>query len=142
MFLEEHNSGQVARDGELVDVLRRPAIVARRVETIAGVLTYDIVGEECELLTLHCDEQWSGIGTQLLEELVAAARAAGCRRLRVVTTNDNIDALRFYQRRGFRLARLRPGAVDRSRRTLKPGIPDVGLHQIPLRDELELDRPL
>jgi hypothetical protein len=59
-----------------------------------------------------------------------------------VTTNDNVDALRFYQRRGFRLARVRPGAVDESRRVLKPEIPTVGAYGIPLRDELELEMGL
>jgi len=59
-----------------------------------------------------------------------------------VTTNDNVDALRFYQRRGFRLCRLSPEAVDRSRRTVKPEIPATGAYGIPLRDELELEMPL
>jgi hypothetical protein len=63
-------------------------------------------------------------------------------RLWLVTTNDNVDALRFYQRRGFRLAELRPEAVTLSRRALKPEIPMVGAHGIELRDELELDLEL
>jgi hypothetical protein len=67
-----------------------------------------------------------------------AAAAAGAGRLWLVTTNDNVDALRFYQRRGFRLHALHPGAVDRSRATLKPEIPPLGAHGIPLRDELVL----
>ena len=60
----------------------------------------------------------------------------------VVTTNDNIEALRFYQRRGFRLTLIRPGAVDRSRAELKPEIPESGAFDIPLRDELELEMRL
>jgi ribosomal protein S18 acetylase RimI-like enzyme len=59
----------------------------------------------------------------------------------LTTTNDNVDALRFYQRRGFRLAALRPGAVDEARR-IKPEIPQVGEHGIPLHDELDLVRPV
>lgn len=70
------------------------------------------------------------------------ARRAGCTRLWLVTTNDNLDALRFYQRRGFRLSRLRPGAVDLSRQTLKPEIPEVGTFGIAIRDELELELDL
>jgi GNAT superfamily N-acetyltransferase len=62
-------------------------------------------------------------------------------RLRLTTTNDNLDALRFYQRRGFRLVALRPGAVDAAR-ALKPEIPVTGAHGIPLRDELDLERAL
>ena len=56
-----------------------------------------------------------------------------------MTTNDNLDALRFYQRRGFRLVALRPGAVDESRVSLKPQIGVSGDFEIPLRDELELE---
>jgi hypothetical protein len=59
-----------------------------------------------------------------------------------VTTNDNVDALRFYQRRGFRLRAVRPGAVDDARRTLKPEIPAVGEQGIPIRDEIELERAI
>jgi hypothetical protein len=57
----------------------------------------------------------------------------------LVTTNDNLDALRFYQRRGFRLAKLRRGAVDAARSRLKPTIPEVGSFGIPIRDEIVLE---
>jgi hypothetical protein len=53
-----------------------------------------------------------------------------------------VDALRFYQRRGFRLVALHPGAVDDSRRRLKPEIPELGEYGIPIRDELVLEREL
>ncbi len=65
----------------------------------------------------------------------------GCRRLHVVTTNDNVDALRFYQKRGFVLCELRRDAITAGRR-LKPTIPWLGTYGIPLRDELELERVL
>ena len=107
-----------------------------------GVATYVVEGTDCELLTLHAATPRVGVGSALLAEVRATARAAGCRRLWVVTTNDNLDALRFYQRRGFRLTALRPGAVDYSRELLKPEIPRTGAHQIPLRDELELEMDL
>ena len=70
---------------------------------------------------------------------LGSRRPSGARRLWLITTNDNVDALRFYQRRGFRLVRVHAGAVDRSRAALKPGIPEAGDHGIPLRDELELE---
>jgi ribosomal protein S18 acetylase RimI-like enzyme len=81
-------------------------------------------------------------GTALIGEVKRVATRAGCTRLWVVTTNDNIDALRFYQRRDFRLAALRRGAVDDSRARLKPEIAEIGYHRIPLRDELELELEL
>jgi hypothetical protein len=61
-------------------------------------------------------------------------------RVWLVTTNDNLDALRFYQRRGFRIAQVRPGAVDETRKTLKPSIAEVGDFGIPIRDEIVLER--
>ena len=77
----------------------------------------------------------------LVAEAARLAAEMGCSRW-VVTTNDNVDALRFYQRRGFRLVAVRCGAVDDSRRTLKPSIPLAGDYGIPLRDEIELAQPL
>ena len=67
-----------------------------------------------------------------MSALRGLARNAGCTHLSVTTTNDSVDALRFYQRRGFHLVRLRAGAVDESRVSLKPEIPEVGDHGIAL----------
>jgi GNAT superfamily N-acetyltransferase len=141
-FLESHNAAIVARRGELVDALTRPAIAAYDGGAVAGVLTYDIAGAECEVLTLHVGRQWTGVGTRLVDAVVDVATRAGCLTLWLVTTNDNVDALRFYQRRGYRLRAIRCGAVDEARRTLKPGIPPAGSYGIPIRDELELVRNL
>jgi GNAT superfamily N-acetyltransferase len=132
-----------SRLGELVHPLEHPALVA---ETdggqLLGMLTYvpQQDGQQCEILTLHADEQWRGAGTALIEAAGQLARRQGCARLWVITTNDNVDALRFYQRRGFCLVRVHRGAVDRSRAMLKPEIPSVGAYGIPLRDEIELER--
>jgi ribosomal protein S18 acetylase RimI-like enzyme len=91
---------------------------------------------------LHAGQQWRGVGSALLQLVDQVATEQGCRRLWLITTNDNVDALRFYQRRGFRLAALHRGAVDDCRARLKPEIPTVGDYGIPLRDELELDKQL
>jgi GNAT superfamily N-acetyltransferase len=100
-FLARHNADLVARNGELVDATIRPALAVRTPGgELGGVLTYDIVGDQCEILTLHVEEQWSGAGTALVGAVKTIAADAGCRRLWVVTTNDNVDALRFYQRAG------------------------------------------
>jgi len=141
-FLAEHNSLRVARGGELISPLDHPMLIATAGDQRAGLLTYIERGRECEILTLHAVRQWEGAGSALIAAIRDLAASRGCRRLWVVTTNDNVDALRFYQRRGFGLAVLRPGAVDESRRSLKPEIPPIGDHGIPLRDELELELPL
>jgi GNAT superfamily N-acetyltransferase len=142
-FLARHNSLRAARLGELVHPLDHPALVAEAAGgQLLGVLTY-VPGtdwRQCEILTLHADEQWRGAGTALIEAAGHLARRQGCTRLWVITTNDNVDALRFYQRRGFCLVTVHRGAVDRSRATLKPEIPAVGAYGIPLRDEIELEK--
>ena len=141
-FLHTWNAVRVARRDEVVDSLTHPAVLAVTEGELVGVATYVIDGDQCELLTLHVGTQHRGTGTALVIAVQEIAREAQCRRLWVVTTNDNTDALRFYQRRGFHLAALRPGAVDRSRQMSKPEIPRSGLHGIPLPDELELEMTL
>ncbi|WP_028064885.1 GNAT family N-acetyltransferase [Solirubrobacter soli] len=140
-FLAERNADRVARLGALEDAVSRPHLVAEYADgTLAGVLTYVIRGEECEVLTLNAVHRHRGTGTALIAAVEALAHEAGCTRLWLITTNDNVDALRFYQRRGFRLAKLHAGAVDDARARLKPGIPRFGDHGIALRDEIELER--
>ncbi|HVI35267.1 MAG TPA: GNAT family N-acetyltransferase [Gaiellales bacterium] len=110
-------------------------------DAVAGVVTYLIEADACEVVSIDALAQGQGVGTALLEAACEAAAAAGCRRVWLITTNDNVDALRFYQRRGFALTELRPRAVGESRR-LKPQIPLVGAYGIPIRDELVLLREL
>ena len=140
-YLDDEFGGALqARRGELIDVLALPGFVAETGRRPTGILTYRRLGGDCELAFMAAFERHQGIGTALLEALLEAV--AECSRVWVVTTNDNLEALRFYQRRGFRLAALRTGAVDESRALLKPQIGAVGEFGIPLRDELELELSL
>jgi GNAT superfamily N-acetyltransferase len=142
-FLARHGSTRVARLGQLVYPGDYPALVAQDVDGhLRGTLTYvpERDWEQCEILTLHAAGQWHGTGTALVEAVEQLAAQHRCMRLWVITTNDNVDALRFYQRRGFCLVCVHRGAVDHSRASLKPEIPLVGNYGIPLRDELELEK--
>jgi ribosomal protein S18 acetylase RimI-like enzyme len=131
----------VTAHGALLRPAEMGGFIAERSHRVVGLLTYQLLGIMLEIVTLNAIERRAGIGTQLIEAAVGQARRLGCREIRLTTTNDNIDALRFYQRRGFRLTALRPGALTGSRQ-LKPSIPEIGEHGIPLRDELDLARPL
>lgn len=102
-----------------------------------GLGTYLITAEMCEITSLGSVREGIGIGTALIDAITGSAREAGCRRIFLITTNDNTHALRFYQRRGFHLVALYPGAVTESRK-IKPEIPLFGNDGIPLRDEIEL----
>ena len=118
-----------------------PALVAEAEGERAGLATYLIEDRDCELVTLDALTVGGGIGGALVEALADTARAAGCRRLHLVTTNDNLPALRLYQRHGFVLTAVRVDGVAVSRRR-KPQIPATGYADIPIRDELVLERAL
>ena len=130
-----YGSGRERRPGEL------PALVADADVERCGLATYAVEGDEAELVTLNAFSVGAGVGGALVEAVADAARAAGSARLRVTTTNDNLPALRLYQRHGFVLAALHRGAVDAARER-KPAISRIGHAGIPMRDELELERPL
>ena len=124
--------------GVAYDAGTLPALVAEDGGERAGLLTYVIADGAMEVVTLDALARHSGAGTALLAAAADVAREAGATRLWLVTTNDNVDALRFYQRRGMRIVGVTPGGVDASR-LLKPAIPTVGWYGIPLRDELTLE---
>ncbi len=131
----------VVGHGVRYDAATLPALIAERDGELVGVLTYVIADDAMEVVTIDATVPQSGAGSALLEAAARTARAAGVRRLWLVTTNDNLDALRFYQRRGMRLVGLAPDALKVSR-ALKPSIPEIGAYGIPIRDELTLELPL
>lgn len=128
----------VIAHGEKIDALELSALVAGDQQ---GLATYRVQGGEAELVTLDAITPGHGVGTDLLRALMERLRGEGVHRLWVTTTNDNLSALAFYQKRGFHLRHLRPGAVDETRH-IKPSIPYVAANGIPIHDELELCRDL
>jgi ribosomal protein S18 acetylase RimI-like enzyme len=126
-----------ARLGSLVDALACPGLVAEHDGERVGIVTFDVDDGDVEVVYLEVTKPRTNVGTALLD---AVQRQTGARRLWLVTTNDNVDALRFYQRRGFRISEVHVGAVEASRRSLKPSLPETGHHGIPIRDEIVLTR--
>ena len=104
----------------------------------AGAITFMIRGEECEITSLDSLDEGKGIGTALINEVLQEVKEKKCRRVFLITTNDNLHALGFYQRRRFELVTVHRGAVNKSRK-IKPTIPLIGENNIPLRDEIELE---
>jgi GNAT superfamily N-acetyltransferase len=117
------------------------ALIAWEGGARVGAATFRVDEAECELMSLNALAEGKGTGSALLAAAEAAARAGGARRIWLITTNDNLDALRFYQLRGYRFAAVYPGAVDQARLT-KPTIPLRGCYDIPIHDDIELDKPL
>lgn len=106
-----------------------------------GLITYKIMNGECEVTSLDGLRKGQGIGTLLIKKVIEEARAKDCKRIFLITTNDNLYALGFYQRRGFELATIHRGAINESRK-IKPSISLIGENNIPLRDEIELEMNL
>ena len=127
---------------ELVhDPTELPGFIAVQDGERVGLATYHIEGDRCELVSLDALCQYMGIGSELLQAVEAAARAEGCTHLWAITTNDNLDALRFFQRRGFTVSDFRIGGMEKIR-MLKPNVPATGCYGIAIRDEIELEKPI
>jgi len=108
---------------------------------IIGLITYVIKDDECEIISLDSTEEGKGIGTALVKEVENLATKKKCQLLKLITTNDNLLALKFYQKRGFILSKIIHNAVEEARK-IKPEIPLIGNDGIPIRDEIELIKVL
>lgn len=124
-------------NGEPRDTGLLEGFVAEEEGKPLGLATFEIRGAECELVTLDSLREGEGIASALVATVAKTAWQQGCARLRLMTTNDNTSALRFYQRRGFILTALHPGGIEKARE-LKPEIPKLGKNDIPIRDTIEL----
>jgi GNAT superfamily N-acetyltransferase len=131
-------STTVISRGQAHDAARLPAFIVVEGEDPVGLVTFRFASGDCELVTLDALHKGRGIGSALFARVVHEATNRACRRLWLITTNDNLDAVRFYQRRGMRFAAVHQGAVDDARR-MKPSIPESGDYCIPLHDELEFE---
>lgn len=113
-------------------------IIVEENNEIIGFLFFECQKTSCEIVVFEVFEKFHGIGTKVLDKLKFIAKEKGCHRIYLMTNNDNLDALRFYQRRGFCICGIHLDSVKASRK-IKPGIPMVGEYGIPLRDEIDLE---
>jgi len=116
-----------------------PGFICELSGKLSGLITYRIDKSACEIVSLDSLVEGRGIGTALIEWVAETASEAQCDTLWLVTTNDNLRALGFYQKHGFHLVMVVPDAVTRSRQR-KPEIPRIGENGIPITDEIVLTR--
>lgn len=131
-------SRKVVTRGRVYDAAKLPGFIALEGGDVVGLLTYRVDEGSCEVVTLDAFVSGRGIGSRLLEEVRSFARAQGCSRLWLITTNNNLDAIAFYQKRGLRMVAIHSDAVTEARK-LKPSIPLVAENGIPIRDEVEFE---
>lgn len=141
-FLKQHwGADFIVSRGKKIEADKMTGVQARIDGEVVGVVTWNVAGPDMQITTLNAHDQRSGIGTVLLDHAIAKARVMGLRRVWLVTTNDNVEAMRFYQRRGLRLCAVHPDAIVKARE-IKPEIPEIGNFGIPIWDEVELERIL
>ena len=138
LLQENWGSAIMVTRGKIHRVDELPGFIAIHDGKPAGLITYDIVGTQCEITSMNSLVEGQGIGSALVNAAKDAAVVAGCVRLWLTTTNDNTAALRFWQKLGFKLVAVYPDAVAQSRR-IKPEIPLIGNDGIPIRDEIEIE---
>ncbi len=141
LIKEEWSSNRIVSRGRSHDIENLPGFIAIYKNEKVGLLTYNIENEECEIITLNSLIENIGIGTSLLRSLESFMQSEKVKRIWVITTNDNLDALRFYQRKGFKINMIYIDAIKDSRK-LKPEIPLLGFYNIEIRDEIELEKKL
>jgi GNAT superfamily N-acetyltransferase len=138
VLFENWASNIIVTRGMTYEADKLPGIIVEIIGIRVGLLTYMIKNNELEIITMNAIEKGKGIGSALLNEAEKVARKNGCKRIWLITTNDNIDALGFYQRREFEIVSIHRYAIEESRK-LKPQLPSVGKYGIPIRDEIELE---
>jgi GNAT superfamily N-acetyltransferase len=138
LFERDFGGTRIMAFGEMMDLGAAPALVVEMNGEMAGALAYRTLDSVLQIIALATDPAWqrSGVGGYLLAEAELLARRLGLERLAVSTTNDNLPALYFYQRRGYRLSEAIPNGVA------KHGSQHPGFAGIPVRDEIRLEKPL
>ncbi len=154
-LLQQHWGGKkIATRGRLIDASKLPGFAAVTAEEgceersgelnekirekTVGLITYQLHDNQCEIVTLNSLREGIGVGSALLDAVLGIARNHHLHRVWLTTTNDNTDAMNFYEKRGFGRAAIHTNAIEAARK-LKPQIPLVGLHGIPIKDEIEYE---
>jgi GNAT superfamily N-acetyltransferase len=141
LFREDVGRTRVATLGETVDLEGLPTLVAEMEGgSVAGALAYRQHGDALHVVALATDPLWqrTGVGGHLLAEAEVVARRLGLRRLVVTASNDNLPALYFYQRHGYRIVGITPDAAAQHPELT----PTRGFADIPPMDELRLEKEL
>lgn len=138
LFINNWGSDFIISRGKIHKPENLEGFIAEENGEKVGLATIFVENDEMELITIDSLKQGKGIGKMLLDEAINMAKERKLKRLWLITTNDNLNALKFYQKNGFHLVKIYPNAITKSRK-IKPQIPEIGENEIPLRDEIELE---
>lgn len=142
ILIDEWEATDIIIRGKVIDGTKLDGFIALKDDKIIGLITYMIEFDECEICSLNSFIENKGVGTALINKVKECAKEHNCIRIKLVTTNDNIRGLQFYQKRGFTFSKLLKNSIEEYSRKLKPQIPLYADNGIPIRDEIELETKL
>ncbi|MDM5195121.1 GNAT family N-acetyltransferase [Bacillus hominis] len=134
-------SSMMVSRGRVHHLEELPGFVVLENDGIVGILTYEVIKNMCEIVSLDSFEERKGIGTKLVDCALQVAKENECKKVWLITTNDNMNALRFYQKRKFSMTNLYVGAVEEARK-IKKEIPFIGYDNIAISHEIQLEYKL
>ena len=138
LFINNWGGDFIVSRGKIWKSDNLEGFIAQENSDKVGLVTVNIENNEMEIVTIDSLSPGRGIGALLLKEVIKMAKEKNVKRIWLITTNDNLNALKFYQKNDFYLVRIYPGAIAESRK-IKPQIPEIGEDGIPIRDEIELE---
>lgn len=141
LFVENWGSDFIISQGKIHKPENLEGFIAEENGEKSGLITVNIENNELEIVSIDSLKPKNGIGGMLVKEAIDFAKGKNLKRIWLITTNDNLNALKFYQKNGFHLVKVYPNAIAESRK-IKPQIPEIGENGIPLRDEIELEMKL
>ena len=140
LFRRDFGRTGIVAFGQVIDLDAIPTIVADMEGELGGALAYRLVDGGLHVVALATEPMWqrSGVGGYLVAEVELMARRQRIPRVIVSTTNDNLPALYFYQRRGYYVTEWIPHGVAKHARNASL----VGFSGIPIRDEVRMEKLL
>ena len=130
----------VVTRGKIIDIKNLPGFVVLHDDKPAGAIIYQIVNYECEIAVLFSLMMNAGSGTALIKAVIDIAQVNKCKRVWLITTNDNTPAIRFYQKRGFNMKALHVNAFKETQRIKNEGDGTIyGNDNIPILHEIEFE---
>ena len=135
---ENWGSSIIVSRGKVHSFEDLPGFIALENGRIIGLITYSISDDSLEIVSLDSFVKNRGVGTQLINHVIEKAKEFKCKRVLLITTNDNTRAIRYYQKRGFNLCNIYLNAVNEARK-IKPQIPLYGYDNIPILHEIEFE---
>ncbi|MBI5613940.1 GNAT family N-acetyltransferase [Candidatus Gottesmanbacteria bacterium] len=131
-------SVEIISKEHVYNILNLPTLVGTLDGNPVGFISYIKDKNSIEIVALYCEVTNKGLGTTFIDRVKERAKEEGCSKVWLMTTNDNTQALRFYQKRGFVITAIHINEMEKQRK-LKPSIPLLGNDRIPIRDEIELE---